>query len=152
MKLNNYARFFEELVKKGTNPTVTATTLLQTLTELKRENIDIEKIQKKEIEKLLIAEAKNKINKSLIKKSLIEISTGKSVEKILSSQKTINTKEIEPIIEKIVSKNETLIKTRGLGAIGPLMSDVLKEKTLNTIDKKTLSEILTKQIKEKMKK
>ena len=32
------------------------------------------------------------------------------------------------------------------------MSDVLKEKTLNTIDKKTLSEILTKQIKEKMKK
>lgn len=152
MKLNNYARFFEELVKKGTNPTVTATTLLQTLTELKRENIDIEKIQKKEIEKLLIAEAKNKINKSLIKKSLIEISTGKSVEKILSSQKTINTKEIEPIIEKIVSKNETLIKTRGLGAMGPLMSDVLKEKTLNTIDKKTLSEILTKQIKEKMKK
>lgn len=152
MKLNNYARFFEELIKKGTNPTVTATTLLQTLTELRRENIDVDKIKKEEIQKLLIAEATNKINKSLIKKALIEISVGKRVEEIISSQKTINTEEIEPIIKKIVLKNESLIKVRGLGAIGPLMSDLLKEKELESIDKKILSEILTNQIKQIMKK
>ncbi len=152
MKLSNYARFFEELVAKGTNPTVSATTLLQTLTELRRENINVEKISKEEIEKLLLAEASGKINKSLIKNALTEIVNGKSVEEILSSQKTVNISEIEPIIKKIVSKNEALIKVRGLGAIGPLMSDLLKEKELADINKKILSEILTKEIKEKIKK
>ncbi|HNV01176.1 MAG TPA: Glu-tRNA(Gln) amidotransferase subunit GatE [archaeon] len=152
MKLNNYARFFEELIKKGTNPTVSATTLLQTLTELRREDINVDKIKKESIEKLLIAEATNKINKSQIKKALIEISNGKSVEEIISSQKSINTSEIEPVIKKIVSKNEALVKVRGFGAIGPLMSDLLKEKELESIDKKILSEILTNQIKQIMKK
>lgn len=152
MKLSNYARFFEELIKKGTNPTVSATTLLQTLTEIKRENLSVDKISKEEIEKLLLAESSGKINKSLIKKSLIEIIEGKTVEEILSSQKTINISSIEPIIKKIVSKNEALIKVRGLGAIGPLMSDLLKEKELQEVDKKILSEILTREIKEKIKK
>ncbi len=149
MKLSNYARFFEELVKKGANPKVAATLLLQTLTELKREGVAIEKVSLKSIEELILLETKNKISKSSLGENVIQLSKGITIEEILlkkDSAVKIDTKTIEAKIKEIVSKNSALIKAKGMGAIGPLMGDITKEETLKEIDGKVLSEILRKEI------
>jgi glutamyl-tRNA(Gln) amidotransferase subunit E len=148
MKLNNYARFFEEIIKEGANPKVAAGLLLQTLTELKRSNVPIEKVSLEEIQKLLIAESKEKISKNDLGEAITHLTKGKNLEEILASKesKKIDTKEIEKIIIQVVKKNEGLVKAKGMGAIGPLMGDLMKESTLKGVDGKILSELLKKEI------
>ncbi len=148
MKLSNYARFFENLVQKGINPTVGATLLLQTLTELKRENINIEKITENQLEQILILEKKEKINKNSLKEVIKEIINGKNIEEIIKEQdkKTANDKELLEIISKIVRENIDLVKSKKMGAIGPLMGDLMKNESLRKIDGKKLSELLKKEI------
>ena len=148
MKLSNYARYFESIVKKGTNPKISAILLLQTLTELKREGVEVDKVSLKDIEELLLLEAKGKLNKNNLTDAIIQLSKGKTINEIIStkSTRTINTKEIEKKIIEIVSKNLPLVKAKGLNAIGPLMGDLRKCPELKEIDGKTLSEMLKKEI------
>jgi len=150
MKLSNYARFFEEIVAKGANAKVSANLLLQTLTELKREGIEVEKAKLSDIEELLLLEAKGKINKSVLASAVKELVKGKSVEEVLLSEKEkaglINENEVKKIISEIVSKNLALVQDKGMGAIGPLMGDLTKEPALKGVDGKMLSELLRKEI------
>jgi glutamyl-tRNA(Gln) amidotransferase subunit E len=152
MKLNNRARFFEKLVEKKCNPVVSATLLLQTLTELKRKNIQIEKINDEEIEELLILESKNKINKNNLNQALIELTNGKTIKEIIENQNNeLPKEEIKKIIDKIIEKNEELIKNKKFGAIGALVGDLSKENSLKMIDKKIISDILKNEIDKKIK-
>lgn len=148
MKLNNYARFFENLVKKGANPTIAATLLLQTVTELRREGINLDKISEKEIEEILLLEKKGKINKNNLKEIIKDLTFGKTLSEILQNkgESNLNEKEITEIISKIVKNNLELIKNKKLGSIGPLMGDLNKEEKLKNIDRKVLSELLRKEI------
>ncbi len=148
MKLNNFARFFEELTAQGANPKVAAGLLLQTLTELKRNNVMIEKVSNEDLRKLLIFESKGKISKNDLSEAVTEMSKGKTLEEIIASKENnkVDTKEIEKIIKMVVKKNEGLVKAKGMGAIGPLMGDLMKETTLKGVDGKILSELLKKEI------
>jgi glutamyl-tRNA(Gln) amidotransferase subunit E len=148
MKLNNFARFFEEMVTIGANPKVAAGLLLQTLTELKRENVPVEKINKEELKQLLLSEKEGKISKNDLGEALTLITKGKILEEIILSKENnkVDTKEIEKIIQSIVKKNEGLVKAKGMGAIGPLMGDLMKEEKAKGTDGKILSELLRKEI------
>ncbi len=146
MKLNNYARFFEKLVEKGVNASVASTLLLQTMTELKREGIETNEIEEDKIEELLLAEKDGRINKNNLKGALKEIVNGKTIEEILKKQVNIDENEVQKIIEKVVKANEKLVKEKKFGAIGALMGDLMKEKSLKGIDGKILSELLKKEI------
>ncbi|MFA6420179.1 MAG: Glu-tRNA(Gln) amidotransferase subunit GatE, partial [archaeon] len=153
MKLNNYARFFEGVVTLGANPKVAAGLLLQTLTELKRNNVATEKVKLIDIQELLLLEAKGKIQKSRLDEAITQISQGKTIKEILSTKEStkVDTNAINSKISEIVNKNIELIKAKGMGAIGPLMGDLMKESSLKGIDGKVLSEILRKEIQEKTK-
>ena len=146
MKLNNYARFFEELVNKGANPTIAATLLLQTLTELKRNNINIKNISQNEIKEVLLLEKKGKINKNKIKEILVQIASGKTIKEILDSQVQVDDSLVEKEIIKVINNNLELVKSKGLGSIGPLMGDLKQVAALKEADKKLVSEILRKEI------
>jgi glutamyl-tRNA(Gln) amidotransferase subunit E len=148
MKLSNHARFFERVVKEGANAKVSAALLLQTLTELKRNGVGIEKVSLDSIKELLLAEAKGKINKNNLGEAIEELAKGASVQEVLSAKKIekVDSKAIEKIIINIVNKNSNLVREKGLAAVGPLMGDLMKEPTLKGIDGKLLSEILRKEI------
>jgi glutamyl-tRNA(Gln) amidotransferase subunit E len=147
MKLNNYARFFEKIVKKGANPIVGATLLLQTLKELKRENIKTEEINENQLEELLLLESNRKINKNDLKNTIKEITKGKTIQEILKeTTNKLDENEINKIIIQIIEKNKNLIREKKLGAIGPLMGDLMREEKLKGIDGKLLSELLKKEI------
>lgn len=148
MKLNNYARFFEKLVEKGVNPKVASNLLLQTLTEIRRENLYMSKINESIIEDLLILEKKGKVDKNNLKEILKDIIKGKNIEEILNNQKEnkIDNKEAQRIIENVVKKNSSLVKEKKMGAVGALMGDLMIEEKLRGINGKILSEILKQEI------
>lgn len=149
MKLSNYARFFEETVAIGANPKVLAGLLLQTLTELKREGIVVEKVLLEDIRWLALAEAKGKIRKNNLRHAVIELSKGKTLDEILSEAQSVQSadkKAIEAKVAEVVSKNAELVKAKGMGAVGPLMGDLMRDPALKGIDGKLLSEMLKKEI------
>ena len=146
MKLNNYARFFENIVDKGANAVTTATLLLQTITELRRENISMKEIDLMEVEQLLILESKGKISKNNLRSALIDLSNGKTITEILKSQVKVDNSAIEKEVIKVTKANEKLVKEKGMGAIGPLMGDLMKVPSLKGVDGKILSELLRKEI------
>ncbi len=146
MKLSNYARFFEKLVDNGANAVTTATLLLQTLTELRRENVSMKEIDLTKIEQLLLLEGEGKINKNNLRQALIDLSKGKTIEEITKSQVKIDNSAIEKEITKVVKANQKLVKEKGLGAIGALMGDLMKNPSLKGANGKILSELLKKEI------
>ncbi|MEK6959047.1 MAG: Glu-tRNA(Gln) amidotransferase subunit GatE [archaeon] len=148
MKLSNYARFFEESVALGANPKISAGLLLQTLTELRRNKIATEKVKLEDIREILLLEAKGKISKSALADAVKVLASGATVEEILAAQseKKVDNSAVEKIVALVVAKNITLVKSKGMGAIGPLMGDLTKEPALNGVDGKVLSDLLRKEI------
>ncbi len=148
MKLSNYARFFESTVEAGANAKVLAGLLLQTLTELRRGGVEVDKVSLEEIKELALCEAKGKIGKNNLGEAVEALAKGKTLEEVLSGNTTakVDVKAIEKIVIELVSKNSTLVKAKGMGAIGPLMGDLMKEPTLKGVDGKILSELLRKEI------
>jgi glutamyl-tRNA(Gln) amidotransferase subunit E len=146
MKLNNYARFFEEIVKKGANPNVTATLLLQTMTELKRGGIEVTDVPNESLGELLLLEKNGKINKNNLKKAVVDLARGQTIKNILSGQTKMSVKSVATIIEGIVTENKSLVEQKGLGAIGALMGDAMKEEKLRGVDGKLISELIRKEI------
>ncbi|MFA5931440.1 MAG: Glu-tRNA(Gln) amidotransferase subunit GatE [archaeon] len=150
MKLNNFARFFEETVALGAQAKVAAGLLLQTLTELKRNGVEVEKVAREELRELLILESKGKISKNNLGEAVEAISKGKTISEILAKQiQSVDTKIIESKIKEIILKNSSIVKAKGMGAIGPLMGDIMREESLKGVDGKVLSEILRKEIQKK---
>lgn len=156
MKLNIYARIFDK-VSNPNNSTKIAGYLLQDLTELRREGIDLE--GKEKIIKTIIKESeKNELERKEMKKItkiiLEEIENEEQIEikeKIKElikkeNENKIKTDDIEKIIEKIIEKNQELIQTKKYGAIGALMGDIMTE-TKGKINGKEVSGILKEKIK-----
>jgi glutamyl-tRNA(Gln) amidotransferase subunit E len=148
MKLNNYARFFESLIEKKANPKVAANLLLNDLPELKRKGINVDSIPLEDIEELLILESKGKISKNNLKSAIEKMSNNTALDDIIDSTKTIDKNEAEKIVSEIVNKNADLVSQKKLGAVGPLMGDVMK--SLKDIDGKYASELLKKEIEKKL--
>ena len=151
MKLDNWASFFEKKVSEGYDATRIAIVLLEDLKKLKREGIETENISEEMISEFLDAETKGKFTKEVsldvLKKWAAE--PEKLIDEIISSmdiQKT-GKNELDEIIEKLVAKNEALIKENGERAIGALMGDAMRE-LKGKASGKEISEMLRKKIAE----
>jgi len=128
MKLNNYACFFEELLKKGINATTAASLLLEGLTQLRREGV--EGISDGMVEELLLAEKNGKITKDI----LLDVLRGwcksprKSIEEILKelNVERVGSGEVEKVIAELVRKNSKLVEEKGEHTAGALMGDAMR--------------------------
>jgi glutamyl-tRNA(Gln) amidotransferase subunit E len=131
MKLSNEAPFFEALVEKGFDATQAATLLLEGLVQLRREGTDTERISERMVEDALLALKQKKI----AKEALLELLASWSKKPVSAIGEIIgelglagvSEKEVEGAVKKIVEKNALLVKQKGLGAIGALMGDAMKE-------------------------
>ncbi|MBU0635828.1 Glu-tRNA(Gln) amidotransferase subunit GatE [Candidatus Micrarchaeota archaeon] len=131
MKLDNWACFFEEQLSKKRNASFMAWILLEGLTQLKRQGKPVETLTPKHLEEFFAFHQKGKI----IKENALEILSHWSQEpfsalETILTEKTgemVSESEVEKIVEQIVAKNSKLVSERKMGAIGPLMGDVMKE-------------------------
>ena len=131
MKLNNYACFFEELLEKGYNATVSAMLLLENLREMKRDNVPVENISNEMIVEILDSMKNGGITKEVLlsvlaewakkpEKTLKEIIHGFGIEKF-------SEEEVRKAVRNAIEKNSALAKEKGIGAMSALMGDLMKE-------------------------
>jgi glutamyl-tRNA(Gln) amidotransferase subunit E len=153
---SKHLELFDRIIAEvpGIDPTLVASTLVNTLTKLRRESglthkFDIDKIELHhyfEVFKLFVSGG---VAKEVIPALLIEIAQHPemNVEDIAKNmglgQK--RTEDIERYVENIISQRIDFIKERGIGAVGPLMGEVMKE-FRGSVDGKILSNLLKEKI------
>lgn len=154
MKLDNWAIFFEEQLRKGINPSFAAWILLEALTQLEREKVPIENLTKIQLSEFFEFYKKGKINKENSLDTLRNWSQKpfESLEKILnqSGSTSLSDSQALAIIEKIVDSNLELVKSKGMAAVGPLMGDAMKQ-LRGKVAGNTISELLQKAVQSKLK-
>ncbi len=120
----------------GIDPTLVASTLVNTLTKLRRESgltheFDINKVEPHHYVRLFKSVISGRVTKEVIPDLLIEIAQHPEmdVEDVAKNmglgQKRIE--DIEFIVENIIDQRIDFVEERGIGAVGPLMGEVMKE-------------------------
>jgi len=143
----------------GIDPTLVASTLVNTLTKLKRESLrleselthefDIDKVEPHHYVDVFKLFVSGGAAKEVIPDLLIGIAQNPKmdVEDIAKNmglgQKRIE--DIELIVENIINQRIDFVEERGIGAVGPLMGEVMKE-FRGSVDGKILSNILKEKI------
>ena len=130
MKLDNKARFFEQLLEKGYEPTTSASLLLSTLNTLRRENPNVNALSNAQLESLLAAEKQKLVLRERFPDVLREWAKNPhaQLEQILGHMKIENADEDEvtKIIQQIMEKNQHLILSKGMQAQSALMGQAMQ--------------------------
>ncbi len=153
---SKHLELFELIIAEvpGIDPTLVASTLVNTLTKLRRESgltheFDIDKVEPHhhvDVFKLFVSggAAKEVIPDLLIGIAQHPEMTVEDVAKNMGlGQKRIE--DIERYVENIIDQRIDFVKERGLGAVGPLMGEVMKE-FRGSVDGKVLSALLKEKI------
>ncbi|QEE14525.1 Glu-tRNA(Gln) amidotransferase subunit GatE [Promethearchaeum syntrophicum] len=137
-------QLFDKLIKiLPDNPTLVIRTITDMLKVLHRENRNIKQLTEKHFSTLLKGLKKGVIAKEALESILRiwidfpELTLEKAKKK--AGITSFDLKNLDEIIQDIIDKNIDLIKTRGKGATGPLMGDVMKKIGRGVVDGKILS-------------
>jgi len=158
---SKHLELFELIIAEvpGIDPTLVASTLVNTLTKLRRESLrpeselthefDIDKVEPPhyvEVFKLFVSGG---AAKEVIPDLLIEIAQHPEMDvDDVAKNMGLGQKRIEDIerhVENIIDQRIDFVKERGLAAVGPLMGEVMKE-FRGSVDGKVLSALLKEKI------
>jgi len=153
---SRYMELFEKIVENvKINPTFVASVLCSSITNLERSGLDSKLLKNDEIKNAFELLDSGKIAKESIDIIFENIMAGKSktIQEAMknASIEAVNESDLEGIIEKIVEKNQEMIKNQKERAIGPLMGIAMKElrgkisgETVNNLLLKNINKILGK--------
>jgi glutamyl-tRNA(Gln) amidotransferase subunit E len=127
----NKVEDFEEILNEvNVDKTIVASLLAYSLKELKREGHAIENLNLQTIKEILELLKNGKISKD----ALFDIFGYVADNKVSPSEAAqslnlmmLSEDDVAVIIEQIVSNNESMVKERGMGSIGPLMGMAMKQ-------------------------
>ena len=147
---------FEKLLKTfPDNPVIIITTLIETTRSLSRFGKNIENISEKDYQQIFKKLKEKKISKEAIERLMMLKSDNPhlTIDQIIEKFdiKSVSIEDLRKLIEKTSNNNLELIKSRKMGAMGPLMGELMKEvrgKIDGAIVSRELKEHLQKIIKE----
>jgi glutamyl-tRNA(Gln) amidotransferase subunit E len=127
----NHVEDFEEILSQiNVDKTVVASLLAYSLKELKRDGHNIDNLDLELIKEVLKLLEEDKVSKDALSDIIGHVADHHIT--ALEAAQTLNLimlseGDVGKIIENIVSKNEKMVKERGMGAMGPLMGMAMKE-------------------------
>ena len=145
---------FEELAKKY-NPTLVARTIYGTMTELRRDGVQVDAITEKHLDELFRLVDGGKIAKEAIPDVLKETAKqpGKGVEDAIKRMGLggVSEEEVRQIIGTIVAEKHDFVKEKGDAAMSGLMG-LAMQKLRGKADGKLINKVLKEKIQEELKK
>ncbi len=149
-----YIELFEKIVEKTkVNPTFVTSILCSSITNLERSGLNSKLLKNEEILKSFQLLEVGKIAKESIEMIFENIMAGKShtTEDAMknTSIETINESDLDKIIEKIVEKNQDMVKNQKERSVGPLMGIAMKE-LRGKASGEIVNNLLLKNIKKKL--
>jgi len=137
---------FEQAVQEGIKPKLAAFTILSTITELRRDGVDIQKIPDRVFLDIWRAVESGKAAKEAIPDIFRSIAAGStSAEALAKHAPAVSREELETIVRKIIADRVEFIAQKGKAALGPLMGVVMAE-VRGSVDGRVVSEVLKKEI------
>lgn len=123
---------FESLLTKvKVDPTTVASVLVSDLRDLRREGIDVSIFTEDKLVEVFSLLKSNKISKDALKDLMLEISKrpNDNIENIAEEANLtlLSENAVKEIIHEIAIQNESMIKERQMGAMGPLMGMSMKK-------------------------
>lgn len=150
---SNFELFEMIIEKTKVNPTFVASVLCSTITNLERNGLDSSLLKSDDIIESFQLLSEGKIAKESIEIIYENIMSGKSksINEALknASIETVDEDKVEEIIEKIIEKNQEIIKNQKERSIGPLMGIVMKE-LRGKVSGEIVNNLLLKNIKKKL--
>ena len=146
MAFSEYRPLFERALSVGIKANLASRTLLATLTEIRRDGADTDKITDDAILAVLRAVEKGIVAKEAIPEILTAIARGSTADQAMAQlAPTVSRDELEAVIKKIVAGRVEFIAEKQKAALGPLMGVVMQE-VRGSVDGKVVSELLRKEI------
>ena len=146
---SHYLPLFEEVVSKGVSPTLAATTLTNTLIELRREGIEIEALSEEHLRDVLLKVTSGEISKEAISQVLTYLSRNpdRNVEDAVKALglTVMSPEEVREYVRKVISEHRRRVEKLGGRAMGFLMGMVMKE-LRGRADGKLVSEIVREEL------
>jgi glutamyl-tRNA(gln) amidotransferase, subunit E len=138
---------FEKVSVTSEIASVAARTLLSTLPELERDGSDISCITDDVIHAVFEGLSGSMFAKDAIPDILKAVIAGKTVECAVeeAGRSLMNADDAAEIVSRLVQERADFVKSKGLGAVGPLMGPLMAEMR-GKIDGKQASELLKKEI------
>ena len=123
---------FESLLSKvKVDPTTVASVLVSDLRDLRREGIDVSIFDEDKLVEVFSLLEDGKISKDAIKDLMIAVSKKPNEDVGIVAEKAnltlLSEDEVRDIIHEIATQNESMIKERQMGAMGPLMGMSMKK-------------------------
>jgi len=151
---SRYFELFEKINEKTkVNPTFVASILCSTITNLERNGLNSALLKNEDIIESFQLLDESKIAKESIEIIYENIMSGKSksINEALknTSIETVDEAKVKEIIEKIIEKNQDIIKNQKERSIGPLMGIVMKE-LRGKASGEIVNNLLLKNIKKKL--
>jgi glutamyl-tRNA(Gln) amidotransferase subunit E len=137
---------FERAVKDGIKPKLAAFTILSTITELRRDGVDVRKIPDQAYLDTWHTVESGKAAREAVPEIFRSIAGGSTFAEALAKlAPAVSRGELETIVKKIIAERADFVAQKGNGALGPLMGVVMAE-VRGSVDGKVVSEILRKEI------
>ena len=129
---SEYFELFETSVREsGVSPTVVVAFLTETLKALKREGVEVEGVRDELIKEIFKGVGSGKLAKEAVSDVFAWLAKheDKTVEEAIASLgfKAFSEKELEEIIDTVITNNQTMIHKLGKNAFGAVMGMVMKE-------------------------
>ena len=123
---------FESLLSKvKVDPTTVASVLVSDLRDLRREGIDVSIFDEDKLVEVFSLLEDGKISKDAIKDLMIAVSKKPNEDVGIVAEEAnltlLSEDEVRDIIHEIATQNESMIKERQMGAMGPLMGMSMKK-------------------------
>ncbi|WP_321504694.1 Glu-tRNA(Gln) amidotransferase subunit GatE [uncultured Methanoregula sp.] len=137
---------FDHALKEGIKPKLAAFTLLSTVTELRREGVDVRSVSDGAYLAIWRAVEGGKAAKEAVPDLIRSIAKGSSIDTALAElAPAVSRAELETIVRKIIAERSDFVAEKGKAALGPLMGVVMEE-VRGSVDGKVVSEILRREI------
>jgi glutamyl-tRNA(Gln) amidotransferase subunit E len=137
---------FMQAVKEGIKPKLAVFTILSTMTELRRDGVDVRKIPDQIYLDIWHAVDSGKVAREAIPEIFRHIAEGSSFTETLNKlAPPVSREDLEKIVKKIIAERREFIAQKGRAALGPLMGVVMAE-VRGSVDGKVVSELLKKEI------
>ena len=123
---------FESLLSKvKVDPTTVASVLVSDLRDLRREGIDVSIFDEDKLAEIFSLLEEGKISKDALKDLMVEVSKKQDEDVGVIAEEAnltlLSEDAVRDIIHEIATQNESMIKERQMGAMGPLMGMSMKK-------------------------
>jgi glutamyl-tRNA(Gln) amidotransferase subunit E len=148
---SEYGQLFEVIVRESrVSPTTVAATLTETLKALKREGVTVENVSDEQFRGLFKLVDDGELVKEAIPDVLVWLAKNENGTVAQAVQKlglgTLDSEELERIVDDVVRGNQKLIEERGTKAFSALMGIVM-EKVRGKARAEVVSSLLRKRLK-----